>query len=645
MAARDLYGAWSEPAQSTLQRYIFNACDPQNYEPNLALNLEVCDLINAKKGNAPREAAITIVSIINSRNPNVSMLALALLDICVKNCGYPFHLQISTKEFLNELVRRFPERPPIRLSRVQQRILESIEEWRQTICQTSRYKEDLGHIRDMHRLLVYKGYRFPEVRTEDAAVLNPSVSLQSAEEMEEEEREAQSAKLQELIRRGTPHDLQEANRLMKIMAGYDTRHKTDYRAKAAAEVAKVQEKARLLEEMLQGMKPGDQVKEGDVFEELANALKSAHPKIQRMCEEESDDTEAVSKLLAINDSIHRTIERYKLVKTGDMEAAYKIPKGTLGTSTGVKKTAGQELSLIDFDGDLNGRDNDQGNIAEGAATSAAHESHQEDLLGLSFSGSPQPQSQSRSQPLSATDILAGFASGPVSLPVQGNNMPALATTVLQQQPAAPDPFASLMQSTSATSTPLSTRVASTTSASNAGGLSSSFGGLSLSSPPTGTAIMKMPEEPPQTAATTSSTDDEWTFASALPAPVPQVSRKIEVLSAPVKIDFVSERKPNEPVIHVVASFSNTTSLPISELHFQVAIEKIIIATQAYTLQLTPQSGRDIAPNQQDGIRLEMVLNGIQPGNGNNVKLRYRVSYKLGNEVKEDQGHVPPLGIA
>ena len=84
--------------------------------------------------------------------------------------------------------------------------------------------------------------------------------------MEEEEREAQSAKLQELIRRGGPEDLQEANRLMKVMAGYDTRHKTDYRAKAAEEVSKVQQKARLLEEMLQTHRPGDKVGEGDVFE-------------------------------------------------------------------------------------------------------------------------------------------------------------------------------------------------------------------------------------------------------------------------------------------------------------------------------------------------------------------------------------------
>lgn len=91
-------------------------------------------------------------------------------------------------------------------------------------------------------------------------------NLRSPEEMEEEEKEAQSAKLQELIRRGGPADLQEANRLMKIMAGYDTRNKTDYRAKAAEEVGKIQQKARILEEMLQGYTPGDKINEGDVFE-------------------------------------------------------------------------------------------------------------------------------------------------------------------------------------------------------------------------------------------------------------------------------------------------------------------------------------------------------------------------------------------
>jgi ADP-ribosylation factor-binding protein GGA len=205
--------------------------------------------------------------------------------------------------------------------------------------------------------------------------------LKSAEEMEEEERAAQSAKLQELIRRGGPEDLQEANRLMKIMAGYDTRQKTDYRAKAAEEVGKIQQKARLLEERLAEFKPGDKMTEGDVYEELASALQSAHPKIQKMCEEESDDHEAVAKLLEINDSIHRTVERYKLMKKGDVEAAQKIAKGTLGTSTGVSKNADNELSLIDFDGpsDTNGDTNNTTGQQPGGL--------EDDLLGLSMSDS------------------------------------------------------------------------------------------------------------------------------------------------------------------------------------------------------------------------------------------------------------------
>ncbi|EKV07670.1 ENTH/VHS [Penicillium digitatum] len=651
MAARDRFGVYAEPGASPLQRAIRNACDPQNYEPNLALNLEVADLINSKKGNAPREAAFDIVHLINSRNQNVALLALALLDIAVKNCGYPFHLQIGTKEFLNELVRRFPERPPIRPSRVQHRILESIEEWRQTICQTSRYKDDLGFIRDMHRLLLYKGYMFPEVRREDAAVLNPSDNLRSAEEMEEEEKEAQSAKLQELIRRGTPSDLQEANRLMKVMAGFDNRHKTDYRAKAAEEVVKVQQKAKILEEMLQNQQPGGALPEGDVFEELASALQSAHPKIQKMCEEESNDPEAVHKLLEINDSIHRTIERYKLVKKGDLVAASQIPKGTLGTTTGVSKNANNELSLIDFDPEPEPISN--GNEA---GSSQGGSSLENDLFGLSIgeqgpspgggislgssmnflsmpaSSTPPAPSQPQQQASTAFkpnyDILASMnTSRPASqspTPVMGASPRAQSTA---SPPPAVDPFASLVSaSPRATSSPFQPPAQSKPAPASSS-LLDLVGGMGPS-----------PQPAPQAAPME---DDEWDFASALPASnVLPSTNKIQVLDSQLRVDFAIRRVPNQPrQIHVVAIFSNTTSQRIADLHFQVAVEK------SYTLQLRPQSGRDIAPQQQNGVQQEMLLDGIDVGKGNSVKIRFKVSYKLGGEAREEQGMVPPLGIA
>lgn len=100
-----------------------------------------------------------------------------------------------------------------------------------------------------------------------------------------------------------------------------------------------------------------------------------------MCEEESDDQEAVAKLFEINDSIHRTIERYKLIEKGDVDGASKIPQGTLGTSTGVSKTADNELSLIDFSGDPEPSASTGGNVNGSSEQQGA--SLQDDLLGLS----------------------------------------------------------------------------------------------------------------------------------------------------------------------------------------------------------------------------------------------------------------------
>ncbi|KAI4181598.1 MAG: hypothetical protein L6R41_006529 [Letrouitia leprolyta] len=652
-ATRDRFGAWGEPAMTPLQRYIQNAVDPQNFEPNLALNLEISDLINSKKGNAPREAAIAIVNYVNHRNPNVSLLALSLLDICVKNCGYPFHLQISTKEFLNELVRRFPERPPIRPSRVQMRILEAIEEWRMTICQTSRYKEDLGFIRDMHRLLSYKGYMFPEIRREDAAVLNPSDNLQSADEMEEEEKAAQSAKLQELIRRGAPEDLQEANRLMKVMAGYDTKHKTDYRAKAAEEVSKIQEKARLLEERLQNFKAGDTIEEGDIFEELATALQNAQPKIQKMCQEESDDQEAVNKLLQINDSIHRTIDRYKLIKKGDLEGASKIEKGTVGISTGVGKNADNELSLIDFDGDI------QPSPAPGASSHAEPskgESLEDDLLGLSFqdkpygqtggialgfgantnipgpsllssstqqssakTSTPTPTPQPQQAPPSSKPNYDPFASLTSSHPASRSNTPV--PSFSQTQPMSPDPFAAL-----ASKPPQQPSPAPSSSMFN------------FASPKLPSSTISQPSQ--QSNGASATTEDDWDFASALPADsssLPNLN-EITVSQAAVTILFKAIRSDKSDSISISASYSNNTPALITEYTFQVAV------TKGYILQLTPQSGRTLQPNQQNGITQPIEVKGVPRGSGNNVKMRWKASYKLGGEMKMEQGEVPPLGI-
>ncbi|KAF8475680.1 VHS domain-containing protein [Kalaharituber pfeilii] len=639
MAARDRFGAYPhEPNVSSLQRYIQRACDPSNYEPNLALNLEIADLINQKKGNAPREAAVAIVNHINSRNPNVSLLALALLDICVKNCGYPFHLQISTKDFLNELVKRFPERPPIRPSRVQLKILEAIEEWRWTICETSRYKEDLGFIRDMHRLLSYKGYQFPEVRREDAAVLNPSDSLKSPEEMEEEERAAQSAKLQELIRRGTPADLQEANQLMKIMTGYDTRNKTDYRAEAAKELAKLKQKAKLLEEMLLKVKPGDTIGQQDAYSDLASSLKTAQPKIQKMVEEESDDTKAVEKLLELNDIINSTLDRYNLVKRGDLAAAAALPVhpsiSPSPQAPSIPPRKQQEVSLIDFD---------DANRAETATTPSSSDTKPEDdLLGLSFGDSG-----------SNSDVFG--AGGGIALGFGANTSipgPPLLSSTIQantagKQQITPSPSPVPTSSLLSRSTYNASQTASTPSSSNQ---SDPFALLGSRTPVSSSSLQQLQQthkstsqyqpQPPQKQNGSSDLDDWADFSSALPAADAPVLAANEVLLMSSNIQIIVEASRLQGVLDAPivlrARFSNVGGEKIDELTFQMAVPK------AFQLKMEPQSSRILPVGHKDAVTQIIRVTGVVQGQGGMLKVKWKVSYKMGGRMYEEQGVVESL---
>ncbi|KAF7732153.1 hypothetical protein EC973_006408 [Apophysomyces ossiformis] len=387
---------------------------PARYEPDLALNLEICEMINKKQGNTPREAATTLVRLVNSKNLNQAMMALTLLDNCVKNCGYPFHLQIATKEFLNELVRKFPERPA---------------EWKVALADMSRHKDDLVHIKDMYRLLRFKGYRFPELRESSIAALAPSQTLKSVHELEEEDRVAQSAKLQELIRRGRPQDLVEANQLMKVMSGYDQRQKPDYKQKFEEELHKIQEKTILLYEMLESVKTGERIDTNETIVELRQACSSAQPKIQQMITNE-EDTEKIENLLTLNDMINNAMAKFADIQKGLYGTHYEI-SGKPPTKTSSEEEPRQAISLIDLD--------DQG-LASTATSSPPNSQpprqnvmdELSDLFGQSSVSSP----PSYSAATTAVDPFSFLPSQTPASPPQPAVSPALSAASLSTPTAA-----------------------------------------------------------------------------------------------------------------------------------------------------------------------------------------------------------------
>jgi hypothetical protein len=100
-----------------------------------------------------------------------------------------------------------------------------------------------------------------------------------------------------------------------------------------------------------------------------------------MVEEESDDAEAVVRLLELNDIINTIIEKYNLIRKGDLNAAKSLPTvaSHISTPTTTKAPATDD-SLID----LLGGEVEPTNGSSSAAGPSNVGSLQDDLLGLSI---------------------------------------------------------------------------------------------------------------------------------------------------------------------------------------------------------------------------------------------------------------------
>lgn len=66
--------------------------------------------------------------------------------------------------------------------------------------------------------------------------------------------------------------------------------------------------------------------------------------------------------------------------------------------------------------------------------------------------------------------------------------------------------------------------------------------------------------------------------------------------------------------------------------------------QGAQLQLEPQSGVNLGPNQRFGITQNIHVKNVQSGSGNNVKMRWKASYSLGGQQKNEMGEIASLGV-
>ncbi|XP_076844809.1 TOM1-like protein 2 isoform X2 [Brachyhypopomus gauderio] len=119
--------------------------------------MEICDIISETE-DGPKDAVRALKKrIVGNKNYREVMLALTVLEACVKNCGHRFHVLVSTRDFVEGVLVRaiLPKNdPPLVLH---DRVLTIIQAW----ADAFRSSPDLTGVVFVYEDLRRKGLDFP----------------------------------------------------------------------------------------------------------------------------------------------------------------------------------------------------------------------------------------------------------------------------------------------------------------------------------------------------------------------------------------------------------------------------------------------------------------------------------------------------
>ncbi|KAM4717614.1 target of Myb1 membrane trafficking protein isoform 2-T2 [Anableps anableps] len=144
---------FSSPVGQRIERATNSSLPSEDWE----LNMEICDIINSSE-EGPRDAVRAIKKrIVANKNFKEIMLALTVLETCVKNCGYRFHILVTTRDFIEGVLVRtiIPRNNPPQI--VHDRVLSIIQAW----ADAFRSSPDLTGVVSVYEDLRRKGLEFP----------------------------------------------------------------------------------------------------------------------------------------------------------------------------------------------------------------------------------------------------------------------------------------------------------------------------------------------------------------------------------------------------------------------------------------------------------------------------------------------------
>ncbi|XP_030263233.1 TOM1-like protein 2 isoform X5 [Sparus aurata] len=312
------------PYSTPVGQCIERATDGGLQNEDWTLNMEICDIINETE-EGPKDAMRALKKRLSgNKNYREVMLALTVVETCVKNCGHRFHVQVANRDFIDGVLVKIisPKNNPPTI--VQDKVLALIQAW----ADAFRSSPDLTGVVHIYEELKRKGIEFPMA---DLDALSPIHTPQRGTP------EVDPAMIKYLApaspAAGTPKPspsppsvTQEPQMPSPITAT------PEQIARLRSELDVVRGNTKVMSEMLTEMVPGQEdPSDLELLQELNRTCRAMQQRVVELISRVSNE-EVTEELLHVNDDLNNIFlryERYERYRSG--RAAQN--NGTLNEAT------------------------------------------------------------------------------------------------------------------------------------------------------------------------------------------------------------------------------------------------------------------------------------------------------------------------
>ncbi|CAN9505798.1 unnamed protein product [Ophioblennius macclurei] len=283
---------FSTPVGQLIERATSASLQSDDWE----LNMEICDMINSSE-EGPRDAVRAIKKrIVGNKNFKEVMLTLTVLETCVKNCGYRFHILVTTRDFIEGvLVRSIIPRnnPPLVLH---DRVLSIIQAW----ADAFRSSPDLTGVVSVYEDLRRKGLEFPMTELDGYSTAQPSKKAVSGN----------GPAVTTRLSSKPPLIPPQTSELKMALEGNNALTPSQVKM-LKTELGVVRSNLTIMSDMMSQLDPVT-VKQADMelLEQLYTGCKEMQDRIVRMVPKLSEE-KLIEDLLATNDEMNTAFTRYQ----------------------------------------------------------------------------------------------------------------------------------------------------------------------------------------------------------------------------------------------------------------------------------------------------------------------------------------------